>query len=74
MRENGKTEKLETGVPRRIYSGSSIALNAVLDGKKPHEFDLDFPTVEDGVRGLNFIETVVKSAASDKKWVKLQES
>ena len=29
---------------------------------------LDFPDVDDGVRGMVFIDTVVKSSASDQKW------
>jgi hypothetical protein len=39
-----------------------------LTNKKADELMLDFPNVEDGVRGMVFIDTVVKSSASDKKW------
>lgn len=28
----------------------------------------DFPNIDDGVRGMAFVETVVRSAQSDKKW------
>jgi hypothetical protein len=28
----------------------------------------DFPKVEEGIRGMAFIENVVKSNQSDKKW------
>ena len=31
----------------------------------------DYPTVDDGVTGMSFIETVVVSATSDEKWVKM---
>lgn len=32
---------------------------------------LDFPTVHDGVRGMQFIETIVQSGWDDSvKWVK----
>ena len=31
----------------------------------------DFPTVNDGVTGMAFVETVLASAASDRKWVKM---
>ena len=31
----------------------------------------DYPTVGDGVIGMSFIETVVASATSDEKWVKM---
>jgi len=29
---------------------------------------LDFPRVEEGIRGMAFIENVVESSKSDKKW------
>jgi hypothetical protein len=29
---------------------------------------LDFPTAEEGVRGMAFIDNVVKSGASREKW------
>jgi predicted dehydrogenase len=32
----------------------------------------DFPGVEDGLRGMAFIDTVVKSAASEAKWTKFE--
>ena len=30
----------------------------------------DYPTIQDGVRGVAFIETVVQSAAQGSKWLK----
>lgn len=49
--------------------------NAVTDFKKgalkPIE-EYDFPTVEDGVRGMAFVSTMVASGKSDQKWVKLE--
>jgi hypothetical protein len=30
----------------------------------------DFPTVQDGVRGMQFIEKVIASGKSNQKWVK----
>ena len=35
--------------------------------------DIDFPTVEDGVRGMAFIEACVKSSISESKWYQLEE-
>ncbi len=32
----------------------------------------DFPTIEDGIRGMQFIDTVVASSASDQKWVAMK--
>jgi predicted dehydrogenase len=51
-----------------IYRNFARALRARLEGREPGEFDLDFPTVHDGVRGMAFIETVVAAGASDQKW------
>ncbi|TAJ58156.1 MAG: gfo/Idh/MocA family oxidoreductase, partial [Chitinophagaceae bacterium] len=31
---------------------------------------LDFPSCEDGIRGMAFIDNVVASAQSDVKWTK----
>jgi predicted dehydrogenase len=51
-----------------LYRNFACALRCKLEGKKvPAEF-LDFPTVGDGVRGMAFIETVVKSSKSARKW------
>jgi predicted dehydrogenase len=41
-------------------------------GKKIDPVKYDFPDAEDGVRGMAFVETVIKSAASNKKWVTLK--
>ncbi|UCF98218.1 MAG: Gfo/Idh/MocA family oxidoreductase [Spirochaetaceae bacterium] len=32
----------------------------------------DFPNIADGVRGMAFVETVLQSAASEKKWIKMK--
>ena len=42
-------------------------------GVDPDPLALDFPTVEDGLRGMQFIETVVKSAADGAVWVPMPE-
>ena len=31
----------------------------------------DFPNVDDGLHGMSFVDTVVRSAQSDKKWTAL---
>jgi len=55
-----------------VYRNFTDALRARRAGRKPTELELDFPQVEDGVRGMAFIETVVASAASKQKWVKMK--
>ncbi|HYE56244.1 MAG TPA: Gfo/Idh/MocA family oxidoreductase, partial [Chitinophagaceae bacterium] len=51
-----------------IYRNFALTLSAKLDGTKPTKEMLDFPGIEDGVRGMAFIDNVVASAASDSKW------
>ncbi len=51
-----------------IYLEAIAAIRASLDGKRGGSFD--FPTVDDGVHGMAFLETAVKSAASNAKWTK----
>jgi predicted dehydrogenase len=38
--------------------------------RSPGKKSYDFPTVHDGVRGMAFIEAVVKSSKNNSKWVK----
>ncbi len=52
------------------YINFADTLSKVIDGKKPTAIENDFPKVEDGIRGMAFIETVVKSSASKMKWTK----
>lgn len=51
-----------------IYRNFAKTLSARLDGVAPTEEMLDFPTVEDGIRGMAFIDNVVASSQSDVKW------
>jgi len=55
-----------------LYRNFAMALRCRLEGREPDPAFLDFPTVEDGVRGMAFIETVVESARSDRKWVRMK--
>lgn len=51
-----------------IYRNFGRTVRAHIEGRSPNPVDLDFPTIDDGVRGMAFIETVVASSASDQKW------
>lgn len=51
-----------------IYKNFAITLSAKMEGTKPPKEALDFPSVEDGVRGMAFIDNVVASGQSDMKW------
>lgn len=54
-----------------IYRNFALTVMAKKKGETPCKHSLDFPTVYDGVRGLQFIETMVKAGYDDEqKWVK----
>lgn len=51
-----------------IYRNFALTLGCKMDGKTPTPEMLDFPGIEDGLRGMAFIDNVVASSQSDKKW------
>lgn len=51
-----------------IYRNFSRTLTARIDGTATTPEMLDFPTVEDGIRGMAFIDNVVASSQSETKW------
>ena len=51
-----------------IYKNFTATLAARLDGTKPTEEMLDYPQVDEGIRGMAFIDNVVASSHSDSKW------
>ncbi|MDP4282872.1 MAG: Gfo/Idh/MocA family oxidoreductase [Bacteroidota bacterium] len=51
-----------------IYRNFALTLSSKLEGKTPTKEMLDFPGVDDGVRGMAFIENVVNSGNSSEKW------
>ena len=54
-----------------IYRNFALTVKARNAGETPKAECLDFPTVYDGVRGLQFIETMIAAGYdNDKKWVK----
>lgn len=54
-----------------IYRNFALTVRAIKNGEKPCEKSLDFPTVYDGVRGMQFIETMVTAGYDeDQKWHK----
>ena len=52
-----------------VYLAAAEAIADQIDGRKPKK-SYDFPTIDDGVDGMAFIETAVKSAKKGAKWVK----
>ena len=53
-----------------IYRNFSLTVRARANGQEPTPEMLDFPGVEDGIRGMQFIDTVVRAGYDDEvKWV-----
>ena len=51
-----------------VYSNALRTLSARLAGETPDPLDLDFPSVEDGARGVHFILTALESGRQEA-WV-----
>jgi predicted dehydrogenase len=55
-----------------LYRCFALTLSARIEGTKPPEEALDFPGVEDGVRGMAFIDTLIRSNGSIAKWTSFE--
>ena len=53
-----------------IYAEAARAIRAAREGRTPDD-DVIFPTVEDGVEGVAFIEACVRSSAENAAWKRL---
>lgn len=53
------------------YRNFALCVQAKMNNEEPKKEWLDFPGIEDGVRGMAFIETVIKSGKAAEKWVDL---
>ncbi len=51
-----------------IYKNAGRTIAAKISGLNPDPLDLDFPTVQDGARGVNFLHTALKSH-TERRWV-----
>lgn len=54
-----------------IYRNVAFCIQATLKGENPNPIYTDFPTVTDGVRGMEFIIKVVESSNNGATWVKI---
>ena len=52
-----------------LYADAAEAIVARRTGTAPDPLALDFPTVEDGARGVKFIEAALESSRADGRWV-----
>jgi len=51
-----------------LYRNFALSLAAKINNEEPKAEWLDFPGIEDGIRGMAFIENVVASNQSNEKW------
>ncbi|MBN1508765.1 MAG: Gfo/Idh/MocA family oxidoreductase [Sedimentisphaerales bacterium] len=72
----GRGTRLPSGHPEAFleafannYMNFCETVKCHIAGEKPGELALDFPSVDAGVRGMLFIETVVASSKSKQKWM-----
>ncbi len=54
-----------------VYRNFAFCVRARMEGREPDPMYMDFPSVQDGVRGMRFIEKVIASGKSKTKWVEM---
>jgi len=55
-----------------LYAEIAAAIRAARPGKKQRlDKAVTFPTIDDGIKGMVFIETALRSSAKDGRWTKL---
>jgi len=76
----GRATRLPFGHPEAFleafannYCNFADTVRARMSRTKPDKLALDFPNVDDGLRGMLFIETVVASSKSKQKWTKMKK-
>lgn len=56
-----------------LYRNFALTVTAKIEGEQPKEEWLDFPSVNEGVRGMAFVENMIESGKSDVKWREFTE-
>ncbi|MBN8688920.1 MAG: Gfo/Idh/MocA family oxidoreductase [Chitinophagales bacterium] len=51
-----------------LYRNFALTIRAKMNGETPRPEWLDFPGVEEGIRGMAFIENIIESGKSTTKW------
>jgi predicted dehydrogenase len=54
-----------------IYRNFANHIRAIVEKRSPDEVALDYPKIEDGIRGMAFIEAVVESSRKNAAWTRL---
>jgi predicted dehydrogenase len=55
-----------------IYKNFAAHIRCTINGETPTAIITDYPKIEDGVRGMAFIEAVVESSRKNAAWTKIQ--
>ncbi len=55
-----------------VYRNFANHIRAVEDGVEVDDIMLDYPRIDDGIRGMAFIEAVVTSSSKNAAWTKLE--
>lgn len=73
-----RATRLPTGHPEgfieafaNVYLGVAADIRACLAGSVASVLEADYPHVEDGARGVRFIEATIASSSSAEKWLRL---
>lgn len=56
-----------------LYRNFALTVRARMNGEGPKAEWLDFPNVDDGLRGMLFIDKVIESGKSDQKWTEVSD-
>ena len=54
-----------------VYKNVAKCIQAKISKQELDPLHLDFPTVHDGLRGMQFVHKVIESGSSEKKWIQL---
>jgi len=55
-----------------LYRNFALCLSAKIEGVKAAPEAYDYPSVDEGIRGMAFINNVVKSSLSNEKWTNFE--
>jgi predicted dehydrogenase len=53
-----------------IYKNFALTINCLLSSERPNALYLDFPTINDGIEGMKFVNAVVESSNNNCNWIK----
>lgn len=51
-----------------LYRNFIFTVRAKMNGEQPKDEWLDFPSVDEGIRGMAFVNNVIESGQSEEKW------